>query len=102
MIKKLTAQGLFLGVFDDATFEEGHFKMEDGDIAFLYTDGLVEAMNPDNELYGYDNLISKIIMFHGLSCNEMIDQIMEDVKSFCRGRKFDDDITILVIKKGGS
>jgi len=82
MIKKLTAQGLFLGVFDDATFEEGHFKMEDGDIAFLYTDGLVEAMNPDNELYGYDNLISKIIMFHGLSCNEMIDQIMEDVKSF--------------------
>ncbi|MCA1932493.1 MAG: serine/threonine-protein phosphatase, partial [Calditerrivibrio sp.] len=99
MVKKVTAQGLFLGVFDDVEYENGSFKLENGDIAFMYTDGLVEAMNPEDELYGYDNLISKLIMFSELSCDTIINNIMEDVKNFCRGRKFNDDITILVIRK---
>ncbi len=101
MVKKLTVGGMFLGVFDDVEYESGSFNLKDGDIAFMYTDGLVEAMNPEDELYGYDRLISKIIMFNELSCQEIVDNIMADVKEFCRGRKFNDDITILVIKKKG-
>ncbi|MGC8768365.1 SpoIIE family protein phosphatase [Calditerrivibrio sp.] len=102
MVKKVTCGGMFLGVFDDVEYESGSFELNDGDIAFMYTDGLVEAMNPEDDLYGYDRLISKLIMFNELSCQEIIDNIMVDVKDFCRGRKFNDDITILVIKKKGA
>jgi len=101
MVKKLTAQGMFLGVFDDVEYEAGSFSLKDGDIAFMYTDGLIEAMDPNDELYGYDRLISKLIMFNELTCQEIIDNIMADVRDFCKGRKFNDDITILVIKKKG-
>jgi sigma-B regulation protein RsbU (phosphoserine phosphatase) len=58
-------------------------------------------MDPNDELYGYDRLISKLIMFNELTCQEIIDNIMADVRDFCKGRKFNDDITILVIKKKG-
>ncbi|MCX8083392.1 MAG: SpoIIE family protein phosphatase [Calditerrivibrio sp.] len=102
MVKKVTANGMFLGVFDDVEYEQGSFTLKDGDIAFMYTDGLVEAMDPEDNLYGYDRLISKIIMFNELTCQEIIDNIMLDVKEFCKGRKFNDDITILVIKKKGA
>jgi len=101
MVKKLTAQGMFLGVFNDVEYEAGSFSLKDGDIAFMYTDGLIEAMDPNDELYGYDRLISKLIMFNELTCQEIIDNIMADVRDFCKGRKFNDDITILVIKKKG-
>lgn len=99
VVKKLTAPGVFLGVFEESSYEGNTTKLENGDIAFMYTDGLVEAMNPEDELYGYDRLISKLIMFNDQSCDIIINNIMDDVKEFCRGRKFNDDITILVIKK---
>jgi sigma-B regulation protein RsbU (phosphoserine phosphatase) len=99
VVKKITAHGMFLGVFDEVEYEEGEFKMEKGDIAFMYTDGLNEAMNKSDEQYGYDRLISKIIMFHQEKCSDIIKYIMDDVKEFTEGRPFADDITIFVIKK---
>jgi sigma-B regulation protein RsbU (phosphoserine phosphatase) len=98
-VKKLTASGLFLGTFEDVEYEEGNIEIDKGDILFMYTDGLVEAMNKSGELYGYDRLISKIIMFQNFKCCDIIDNIMKDLKEFTEGRPFDDDITIFVIKK---
>jgi len=101
IVKRITAEGLFLGAFDEVEYGEGKIEMDEGDIAFMYTDGLVEAMNKENELYGYDRLISKLIMFNEEKCSDIINYIMDDVKEFCSGRKFDDDITIFIIKKTG-
>jgi len=98
-VKRLTASGLFLGTFEDVEYEEGNVKIDAGDILFMYTDGLVEAMNKSSEQYGYDRLISKLIMFQNEKCSVIIDNIMRDLKEFTEGRPFDDDITILVIKK---
>ncbi|MGA1861752.1 SpoIIE family protein phosphatase [Deferribacter thermophilus] len=99
LVRKVTASGLFLGAFEEVEYEEGSFKMDEGDIAFMYTDGLVEAMNKKDEQYGYDRLINKIIMFHNEKCDDIIKYIIEDVKEFTEGRPFEDDITIFVIKK---
>lgn len=99
VVKRLTASGLFLGTFDDVEFEEGVVHLDNGDILFMYTDGLVEAMDRDSEQYGYDRLISKLIMFQNEKCSVIIENIMTDLKEFASGRPFDDDITILVIKK---
>ncbi|MGA1847015.1 SpoIIE family protein phosphatase [Deferribacter abyssi] len=101
VVRKITANGLFLGAFDVVEYEEGNFIFDDGDIAFMYTDGLVEAMNKNDEQYGYDRLINKIIMFHNEKCDDIIKYIMEDVKEFAEGRPFEDDITIFIIKKKG-
>lgn len=99
VVKKITANGMFLGVFDEVDYDEGTLALEKGDIAFMYTDGLNEAMNKESEQYGYDRLISKIIMFHNEKCSDIIDYVMKDVKEFTDGRPFDDDITLFLIKK---
>jgi len=99
MVKKLSSSGLFLGTFEDVQFQEGTVDLDKGDILFMYTDGLVEAMNKSNEQYGYDRLITKLIMFQNEKCSDIINYIMKDVKEFTEGKAFDDDITIFVIKK---
>jgi sigma-B regulation protein RsbU (phosphoserine phosphatase) len=99
MVKRLTSSGLFLGTFEDIQFEEGAVDLDNGDILFMYTDGLVEAMNKSDEQYGYDRLITKLIMFQNEKCSDIINYIMKDVKEFTEGKVFDDDITIFVVKK---
>lgn len=98
LVSKISAQGMFLGAFEDIDYEQGEISIDSGDILFLYTDGLNEAMNPEREQYGYDRLISKIMMFAELPVSEMIENIMDDVKQFTEGKPFEDDITILAVK----
>ena len=99
IVKKITASGMFLGTFEGLTYEEKNCPIDDGDIFFMYTDGLVEAMNKDREQYGYDRLVSKIMMFSEYEPDYIIKEVMEDVKDFTDGNPFEDDITILIIKK---
>ncbi len=98
IVKKLNAGGMFLGSFAGLDYEEKEVELEEGDIFFMYTDGLVEAMDDKREQYGYDRLISKLMMFSNYSCERIIDEIMTDVKSFA-DNKFEDDVTIFVIKR---
>lgn len=100
MVKKLNVSGLLLGIFKEQEYEEKVLTLDTGDILFLYTDGLVEVINKDNEQYGYDRLLSKIIMYSSLRPKDMIDEIMDDVKDFTNLESYRDDITIVVIKKG--
>lgn len=99
LVKKVTASGMFLGTFENLEYEEKKMSMDEGDIFFMYTDGLVEAMNPKREQYGYDRLVSKLMMFGDYPCSRIIEEILSDVKDFTRGAPFEDDITILAIKK---
>ncbi len=99
IVKKISASGMFLGTFEGLNFEEKKWHIEEGDIFFMYTDGLVEAMNPDREQYGYDRLLSKLMMFNDYPVERLIKEVMEDVKYFTAGAPFEDDITILAIKR---
>lgn len=99
LVKKISAGGMFLGTFAGLEYEEKKMGMDLGDIFFMYTDGLVEAMNAKREQYGYDRLVSKLMMFSSYNCTRIIDEIMADVKDFTDGCPFEDDITILAIKK---
>ncbi len=99
LVKKITAGGMFLGTFQGLDYEEKKLSLDKGDIFFMYTDGLVEAMNGKREQYGYDRLVSKLMMFSSCACDRIIDEIMADVRDFAEGNNFEDDITILAIKK---
>ncbi|MBQ3034329.1 MAG: PP2C family protein-serine/threonine phosphatase [Deferribacterales bacterium] len=99
LVKKVKAGGMFLGTFQGLDYEEKKMTLDKGDIFFMYTDGLVEAMNGSREQYGYDRLMSKLMMFSSYSCERIIDEIMTDVRDFTKGSNFEDDITILAIKK---
>lgn len=48
--------GRFLGMFEDATYRVNALKLEKGDLLYLYTDGVTEAMNAGNEQFGEKRL----------------------------------------------
>ena len=72
-------------------------KMEKDDTMLLYTDGLIEARNKNNELYDMNRFINKFREIGQKSVLEIREEIIADVKSFIS--KQDDDISLVVIKK---
>ena len=99
IVRMLTAGGLFLASFPNVEYEEKQLTLDSGDLLFMYTDGLVEAMSPKREQYGMDRVISRLIMYNNASPTAIIDEIMEDSRIFAENQPLGDDVTILVIKK---
>ena len=79
--------------------EEGFLKYQEGDVMVMYTDGIVEAKNKDNQEFGYDKLRLLLDRFKTFSAMEIKSKIVEEVYDFV-GRETlpDDDYSILVIK----
>lgn len=49
--------GIALGVFDDVEYEQGEYAFPDGEILYLYTDGVTEAINKEKQFFGDKNLL---------------------------------------------
>ncbi|MBW1800154.1 MAG: SpoIIE family protein phosphatase [Deltaproteobacteria bacterium] len=92
------AKGMALGIAEDFHFPTAHESLDDGDILLLYTDGIVEAHDPDMQEYGLERL-SEILANHTqISPEDLGKQITRDVEGFSNGLPQFDDITFLVVK----
>jgi len=89
-----------VGMFDRVTCEVNQIGLAAGDILVLYTDGLTEAENPQEEEFGMERLSDLIRANSMLSADALMKHILEHVADFCRGVGFKDDVTILVVKCG--
>ncbi len=49
-----------MGILDDANYEETQLNLEPGDKVVLYTDGIVEAMNAQEEMFGFERLLELV------------------------------------------
>lgn len=96
LLKKL--HGLFLAGMDDTVYTESEIKLESGDAVFLYTDGVTEAHNMDNKLYGEQRLLDCLNRSEKLSGDEIMSEIKKDIRNFSAGREQFDDITMMMIK----
>jgi len=95
-------EGIALGLVDEDTFnnniKDKYIKFDQGDLFVFYTDGIIEAMNKDNEEYGEERFIKIINENSNNSSKEIIKNILQDVKKFIGKASQHDDITLLVIK----
>jgi serine phosphatase RsbU (regulator of sigma subunit)/pSer/pThr/pTyr-binding forkhead associated (FHA) protein len=85
--------GLPLGVDADFEYQQHTRRLEPGDFLALFTDGISEAMNGDNELYGLDRLIERLAV-ESAPVAELGRSILDDVKSFVGGRPQSDDMCL--------
>ena len=90
--------GTALGFMEDLPYEEESVYLEVGQTLFLYTDGVTEAMSPDNELFGLANLREMLNRKHDLNLAELCSDIEASLSEFQQGRQFD-DITMLALKR---
>ncbi len=97
-IMTLDAEGLIFGIKGDISFEQKATDLEPGDILLLYTDGIIEAENKDNDLFGIERLGKVLEESNDLNPQELIDQIMIQGRIFTGMRHFNDDVTLVVMK----
>jgi sigma-B regulation protein RsbU (phosphoserine phosphatase) len=66
-----------------------------GDTFVLYSDGVSEAMNTEDDFYGEDRLLAVLADVSGAAPAEIVKRVLDDVRAFSAGAKQSDDITLL-------
>ena len=95
-VERLECGGAVLGVFSDATYEQGQVSIASGDRVVCYTDGVTEAHNELEEEYGEERLIAAAIANRSCSAPALQARLAEDVATFTDGA-FQDDATLMVL-----
>ncbi|MCL2663465.1 MAG: SpoIIE family protein phosphatase [Oscillospiraceae bacterium] len=90
-----------LAGFEDVKYTEYEITLESGDVLYLYTDGVTEAMNPENELFSDPHLIETANKYVNISVKELVAKIKEEVDIFADGAEQADDITMLALEITG-
>jgi serine phosphatase RsbU (regulator of sigma subunit)/DNA-binding response OmpR family regulator len=89
-----------IGLFEDENYVDEIITLEQGDVLFLYTDGLIEEHSSDyNSMYGLNNVIESLKKTSGMSSIEMLHHCLGDFYEFNGYRPQNDDITLICIKK---
>jgi phosphoserine phosphatase RsbU/P len=91
--------GLILGMFEEATYEVLELALEPGDRHILYTDGILEAANPAEELYGADRFMRFMEANKSLAADPFADAFLAEIANWTgpsadQGQQ--DDITLLL------
>jgi sigma-B regulation protein RsbU (phosphoserine phosphatase) len=87
-----------LGILDDAEYEETQLKLEPGDKVVLYTDGIVEAMNEQEDMFGFERLLELVKNSQTQTAESLLEEIKSNVNEFAGSAPQHDDITIIVIQ----
>ncbi len=93
--------GFPVGLEDDISdfISSKKVQLTSGDVMLLYTDGVTEAENSQNEMFGLTNLTTSLANYHRLDAKKIRDHIIEDVYSFIGSARVYDDISMLVVKQ---
>jgi sigma-B regulation protein RsbU (phosphoserine phosphatase) len=83
---------------ENAEYAAPELPLEPDDVIVLYTDGVTEAANQHDEMFGEERLRNTVRAEAGSSAQDLMEKILEEVKSFCGDWPQSDDITLMVIK----
>jgi sigma-B regulation protein RsbU (phosphoserine phosphatase) len=97
--ERLEEGGLMLGAFEGAEFVEASCRIEPGDLLVVYSDGITEAMNGDNEEFGEEGLVEVVNRERERSAEDVLDAIVKAALDFTGDRLQGDDMTLMVLKR---
>ena len=90
--------GLILGAMKDTEYESNVIIVKSGESIFLYTDGVTEAMNKNEEEFEESRLLKCLSGKVNVSSQGLIQNVFDDVQNFANGKEQSDDITCLSLK----
>jgi sigma-B regulation protein RsbU (phosphoserine phosphatase) len=98
-LQQIDATGRPIGILPDAQYEEGTVTLPDGATLFLYTDGLNEAADPEEEEFGNDRLRDLVLAASNDDVDRVAPVILDTIARFERGAHATDDKTIVVVRR---
>ncbi len=95
----LESSGVMIGAFDQSTWEEKQCTLDPETLLFVFTDGVTEAARGE-EFYDEGRMEPKVIEFSKNPPAEMAALLMQDINEFADDPAGNDDITMLILKRG--
>jgi len=96
--RQLEHGGIVLGCVETFPFQEQEISLNPGDIFLLYSDGITEAMDQEEEEFGESRLTSIVSGNMNASAEELTQKIIEGVNQHSGGRQWD-DMTLVIIRR---
>jgi serine phosphatase RsbU (regulator of sigma subunit) len=104
LLRNQTAEEAFtegsfpVGLVPEAEFCTSTLQLEPNDTLVLYSDGVTEAMDPDEQLYGTGRLRGVLAGKNEMPLDEIQKMVLESVENFARGARQADDLTMLLVR----
>jgi serine phosphatase RsbU (regulator of sigma subunit) len=98
-VEQLDSGGFPLGILPMADFEVGELKLEPGESLVIYSDGVSEANNLQEEEFGMDRLMQVVSKNSKASASGMRDKIESALSTFTKTAAPNDDITLVIVKR---
>ena len=99
-IEELASNANVLGLFDAASYESGAFRLDKGDILVVYSDGLPDAQDPQEEMFGEERLLELIRQEAPSGSHALEQKFLKAIEEFTQGMAQTDDITFVIVEKG--
>jgi len=101
-IEVIEATGLPLGLFDDADYDELSFRAKAGDMFVFFSDGILDASNKAEELFGRERVGEIVAANPNASADEVVNLIFKAVAEHASGEEAFDDQTVVAIRVKGT
>lgn len=98
-VRQLTMTDLVVGLFGHATYRDQSVTLAPGDSLVLFTDGVTEAENENEDQLGLDPIATLVTAFHGVPAHTILEKIDAHVQSFCGAAPATDDVTMLAFTR---
>jgi phosphoserine phosphatase RsbU/P len=97
LAENLEGRGMPLVLIPEATFTDYSFQLKTGNKLLLYSDGMFEVFDSNNEMYGIENFNEAAAKVKNKSGTECLTELYEKIEKFCDGN-FRDDMTMLLLE----
>jgi sigma-B regulation protein RsbU (phosphoserine phosphatase) len=96
-VKLLDQTDIVIGVDDAAEYRDTTVELQTGDLVFLYTDGITDELDDQDEPFGESRLVAELRISHGCDLPTIISRVHDAVVRHTGGKP-QDDLTALVLK----
>lgn len=93
------SSGMALSVIEKVEYKQVSVSINPGEFCVLYSDGVTEAVNADNEEYGMDRLLTCLRENSGLTAEKLVAAVIQSTECFSQNCPQWDDLTLVVIKR---
>lgn len=91
--------GLVVGIMPGIEYEQATVTLGTGDDLVLYTDGITEAMNVEEEMFGEERLEELLVAHRHKSARDIEEHVYTEIRDFAAGAAQADDLTMVIVKR---
>jgi len=97
-ISQLNSSGTVIGLFPNREYQQVQLQLQTGDLLLLFTDGLVEAQNMQEEEFGEERLHKWLLDNGAPTARDLISSLLKEVGAFVGEAQQHDDLTVVALK----